>query len=193
MAHLGEETLSPQTSLAPQDHDPGLFAEPKIEQEFIPAPKLFQVQNQWVHPGSFPTPCGNDKRFYNMGSNLAQALQLPTVDGPVAALSSPSPYLSGDIAEGLRAEDKKAEYTLRKVHQAAAWAIKASTAASFFTHTSLIWLHQLQSRVAPREACLHQDLNKLIAATQFSADAMLNAAKYASRALSSSVTSRRLL
>lgn len=70
--------------------------------------------------------------------------------------------------------------------------IKAATSTSFFNTASLIWLHQLQERLPPEETRLHQDINKLVAATEYSADASLNAAKFASRALASSVTSQRL-
>lgn len=51
----------------------------------------------------------------------------------------------------------------------------------------------MQSRVSPEDSCLHQDINKLIAAAEFSADATLNSAKFASRAVASNITSRRLL
>lgn len=39
---------------------------------------------------------------------------------------------------------------------------------------------------------MHHDINKIIAATEYSADASLNSVKFASRALAASITSRRL-
>lgn len=45
----------------------------------------------------------------------------------------------------------------------------------------------------PDDTQLYQDINKLVAATEYSADAFLDVAKFASRALVSAVTSRRLL
>lgn len=125
-----------------------LFSEPTAEQEVIPSPKLFLdvVQRQWDHPGSIPTLSGTDKRLYNMGPDLMELLQLPSVDGPVATLAS-SAILPTKIAEGLKAEDRKAEMSFRKTHQVAAWVIRAATEASFFIRTSLIWLHQMQERV----------------------------------------------
>lgn len=65
--------------------------------------------------------------------------------------------------------------------------------ASFFNCTNLLWLCQLQERISPHDVQLQQDINKLLVATQFSADATLNVVKYAPRALSSSVTFRCLL
>lgn len=55
-----------------------------------------------------------------------------------------------------------------------------------------MWLQQLQDRIPLQDAHLQQDFNKLLVATQFSADATLNTVKFASRALLS-VVSRRLL
>lgn len=192
---MGADSALSETHLKPLDPGTGLFSEPVAEQEDIPTPKLFWdvVQKQQTHPESSPTPSGNDQHFYNMDYDFSEALQLPMVDGPVAALASPSATLSGDIAEGLKAEDKNLELSMHKTHQAAAWAIKEATAASFFNHTSFLWLQQMQLRIPPHEAWLHQDVSKLIAAAQFSVDATLNSTKYASKALSLAVTSRRVL
>lgn len=108
--HLGVQATSLETPLGPQGPSQGLFAQPTAKQE-IPTPKLFLdvVQKQWTHPGSYPTPSGNDQRFYNVGPDLAEVLQLPMVDGPVATFASSSSILSGDIADSLKVEDKKAE------------------------------------------------------------------------------------
>lgn len=122
-------------------------------------------------------------------------LQLPTVDAPIAHLTSSS-MLSTDVDSievCLRSEDRKAELLLRKNHQATAWAIKAATSASFFSRASLIWLHQLQDRLHPDDKRLHQDIIKLLAAVEYTADASLDAAKFASWALTTSISSRRLL
>lgn len=81
---------------------------------------------------------------------------------------------------------------LRKTHQAAAWALRAAT-ASFLNRTSLAWLRQMQARLAPEDMCLHQDVNKLMAALDYLSDATLNAVKFASRAVAANVTSRHLL
>lgn len=115
-------------------------------------------------------------------------LRVPSVDAPLAKLSSAA-LIPSDMVEGLKAKDRKAELSSHKTHQAAAWAIRSATAASFFTRTSLIWLHQLQARVAPEDTRLHQDICKLITTAEFSADVTLNTAKFASRALTSNVTS----
>lgn len=98
--------------------------------------------------------------------------------------------MARDTSEGLCPEDKKFDLLFSPP---IAWAIQAASLASFFNRTTTLWLQQLQARVAPRKARLHQDINKIIAATQFSADATLNMAKYASRALDSAVSAHRLL
>lgn len=98
---------------------------------------------------------------------------MPSVDPPVAALASSASLMSGDTADNLKAKDKKAELTLRKTFQAAAWAIKAAASASFFNRTTLLWLRQLQARIPIQDARFLQDVNKVMAAMQFLADATL--------------------
>lgn len=92
----------------------------------------------------------------------------------------------------LKPEDKKADLTLQQGHQAAAWAVRASTAVSFFTRSSLFWLQQLQERIPATCSRAHQDLNKIVAAIQFSSDAILSITRFASQAMAS-VASCRLL
>lgn len=103
-----------------------------------------------------------------MAPELAKARQIPVVDGPVVALAFAS-IMPNELEDALKAEDKRAELTLWKAHQAAALAVKASTSASFFNRTSLLWLQQVQERVPAEYLCTHQDINKLMAAAEFSA------------------------
>lgn len=56
----------------------------------------------------------------------------------------------------------------------------------------MLWLCQLQETLPPDDTRLHQDVNKLVTAAEYSAYASFNAAKFASHTLSSSVTSRRM-
>lgn len=65
--------------------------------------------------------------------------------------------------------------------------------ASFFNCANLIWLRQLHDRLLPDEIHIQQDINKMVAAVEYSADASLDAAKFAAKAMASMVTSRRLL
>lgn len=123
---------------------------------------------------------------------LQDLFALPSVDAPIAALTSSS-VLTGYVADSLRSEDRKAELVCRKLHQAVAWAICAATSASFFNRASLLWLRQLQEWLPPEDKRLRQDVNKLVATTKYSADAALAAAKLASCSLVSAVTSCRLL
>lgn len=68
------------------------------------------------------------------------------VDVPVASLTSA--IIPIDIVD-LKAEDRKAEMSFRKMYQVAAWAISAATAVYFFNQASLVWLHQMQARLPP--------------------------------------------
>lgn len=181
-----------ETSRTTSLHDP-LFQVSKPDKDTIPCPPLFSevVKSGWAQPGALTAPSALDKKLYCSAPELEDILALPSVDAPVAALSSSS-VITSDVVDGLKAEDRKTELTFRKTHQAAAWAVKAATSTSFFTRASLLWLRQLQERLPADDIRLHHDVNKLVAAAEYSADASLNAAKFASRALSSTVTSRRL-
>ncbi|XP_039222345.1 uncharacterized protein LOC120318592 isoform X3 [Crotalus tigris] len=101
--------------------------------------------------------------------------------------------IPGEMAKALKAEDKKFESALCRSHQASAWAVKASTSLAFFARVSIMWLRELQDLVPPDQVCVHQTLTKLVAASQYMADASLHAARYSSRAIAADISARRLL
>ncbi|XP_058041200.1 uncharacterized protein LOC131199441 [Ahaetulla prasina] len=148
-ANMGVALRQSEGASDPSDPNKFLFTEPVSEQRVIPSPKLFldTIQRQWGHPGAIPTPSGSDKKMYMTDQDLEDLLKVPTVDTPIATLASSSNIIPSDAAEGLRTEDRRAELSTRKTHQAAAWAIRSATAASFFARTSLIWLRQMQERI----------------------------------------------
>lgn len=176
------------------DPTTSLFQEPTVQTEIVPAPKLFSdvVRRQWSFPSSGPIPNNLDKRFYNMATDFTNLLQISTIDAPMVVLSSSSP-LMGPPEESLRPKDKKAERTLIKGHQASAWSVQAASEASFFNRASILWLKQLQKRIPSTDLRAHQDINKILAAVEFSADATLNTARFFAKSIGTSVTSRRLL
>lgn len=154
------------------DPNPGgsghlLFTEPAVEAEVVPSSKLFLdiVKQQWHNPGAGIPPSKTEPKLYNIDPDLADILQIPTVDKPVATLTLVA-LIPVDGMDCLRPDDKEAEVSLRKSHQSAAWAVKPATLASFFNCASLLWLRQLQECIPP-EDLLHQDINKLIAADEF--------------------------
>lgn len=114
------------------------------------------------------------------------------MDPTVVALSSPS-FLTGPPEESLRPEDKRSEHSLIKAHQAAAWLVKASMAYSFFNRASILWLRQLQERLPISDTRAQQDVNKIMAVLEYSADATLNASCFVAKAFGSTVASHRLL
>lgn len=174
----------PNPPLDASDPADPLFAELTIESEEVPAPCLFLdvVQRQWSSPGLGPNPSGLDRCLYNMGMDLSKALLVPSVDAPVVALSASS-NLPGPPEENLRPKDKRSEQLLVKVHQASAWAVKAASSSLFLDRASLLWLWQLQARLPISNTRSHQDINKIIASLEFSADATLNASRFAARAI----------
>lgn len=91
-----------------------MFEEPAIQKETVPAPKLF---SDVVLPLSGPIPNGLDKCLFNLALDFSHLLQVPTIDAPVIALLFSS-HLTGPPEESLCLEDKRAEHTLIKGHQA---------------------------------------------------------------------------
>lgn len=171
-----------------------LFEEPTFEAEEIPSPKLFKdvVQRQWSSPVSGPNLSTSERRLYNLAPDLSAILQVPSVDPPVVALSAPS-ILTGPPEENLCPEDKHSKHSLIKAHQAAAWSVKASMAASFFNRASILWLRQLQEHLPISDTKAQQDVNKIMAALEYSVDATLNASRFAAKAIGSTMASHHLL
>lgn len=171
-----------------------LFAKPPKPVTAIPTPPLFLdvIQKQWVTSTSAPVPSSTDRKNFTVSSDLTSLLQVPSVDTPVAALLS-STSIPGDPEEGLQPEECRSEQVLQRAHLGAAWAIKSITTASFFNHATLLWLHQLQEKISLEDSRLKQDLNKIVVAVQFSADATLNVACFAAKSMASSIAARRLV
>lgn len=84
---LGSIHTTPDPATGATDPADTLFAEPAIEAEEVLTPRQFLdvVQRQWNSPGSGPNPSGLDRRFYNMGMDLAKVLPLTNQCGPVLA------------------------------------------------------------------------------------------------------------
>lgn len=103
---------TPSSTVADSSSGPTdpLFAEHLSEAEVIPSPQIFidTVQRQWSFPASGPIPSAADRRYFNMESQLAHILQIPSMDPPVAALHSPT-IMPGDPEELLKPEDKRTE------------------------------------------------------------------------------------
>lgn len=95
-----EETTKIQTL-----HDP-LFQVSKPDRDVIPCPPLFSevIQSGWAQPRSLSAPSALDKKLYCSAPELKDILALPSVDAPVAALTSSS-VITTDIVDGLKAED----------------------------------------------------------------------------------------
>lgn len=84
-----------------------LFEEPVPEVEEIPGPKLFKdvLLRQWSNPASGPNPNSLDRRLYNLAPDISSLLQVPTIDPPIVALSTPS-NLAAPPEDSLRPKEK---------------------------------------------------------------------------------------
>ncbi|XP_070591658.1 uncharacterized protein [Erythrolamprus reginae] len=156
-----------------------LLREPQPESDHIPASHIFVegVKKPWQHPAAAQGPSNLERKFYTFDEEVEKLLEFPPIDQPVVTLVS-SALVPSETGESLKPEDRKAETLLRKTHQMAGWGFRAAAAASFFNRASIMWLQELQSRLGPEEARLRQDISKLQAAAEFSADATLHAAKF---------------
>lgn len=82
---------------------------------------------------------------------------------------------------------------LQRSFQGASWTVCSASMASFFNWTPLLWLRQLQESLASADIHVWQDLNKIIAAVQFSKDTTLNSARFVAKSLASVVAACRLV
>lgn len=80
-----------------------MFSEPDKAVAAVPSPRLFVdvIQHQWASLGSAPLPTAADKHYFNVGLELAQILQTPSIDAPITALLSTS-NIPGEPEDGLR-------------------------------------------------------------------------------------------
>lgn len=118
--NMGQGLDQPSTSQSQPDPNGNLFLVSKPDYDFVPCPDLFSqvIQRPWEHPGSLPGPNSFDRKLYCSAPELDALLQVPSVDEPVASLTSSSVLVS-EVGEGLKLEDKQAELAFRKTHQAA--------------------------------------------------------------------------
>ncbi|XP_039205354.1 lamina-associated polypeptide 2, isoforms alpha/zeta-like [Crotalus tigris] len=150
------------------------------------------VQKQWENLGFLSNPGAIEKTLFNVAPSLASLLEIPQIDEPLNSLF-PNASIPEDVNEALRAEDKKIEAALRRSHLASAWATKASTSMAFFARASVLWLRELQDMIPPDQLRAHQNLGKLVAASQYLADASLHTARYTARTIAAGISARRLL
>lgn len=96
-----------------------LFKVQKPDQDFVPFPDLFSdvIQHPWGQPGSLAGPRNFDRRLYCSAPELDNLLQLPKVGTPISGLTSSS-IIANDAGEGLKVEDKKAEMSFHRTHNA---------------------------------------------------------------------------
>lgn len=112
-------TVQSSTPATPGALDP-LFVEPPKAVESIPTPPLFLdvIKKQWVAPGAAPTPSATDKKNFNVATELASLLQVPSIDTPVAALL-PNASVSGSPNEGLHPDKRRSDQVLQRAFQGA--------------------------------------------------------------------------
>ncbi|XP_070591654.1 uncharacterized protein [Erythrolamprus reginae] len=200
LLHKAKQALDVPGAVAPVESGDGrrtsatLCKEAVKESDKVPALEIFlqNVKRPWQHPAAAQGPSNLERRFYTFDDAMENLLLFPPVDKPVATLVSTA-VVPSDNADSLKPDERRAETLLKKTHQMAAWALRAASTASFFSRASIMWIQEVQARLGPEDTRLRQDLNKLLATAEFSTDATLHAAKFASRAMASTISSRRLL
>lgn len=156
-------------------------------------PEFFgsQLRAEWSKPASNKQFSPFFKKLYDLPPSASELLQVPLVDAPVVALQS-SGLLAEDGQGCVRDHwDKRMEAALQRSHEATAMAIKACVTASVVSRASIVYGRKLMQLISPDDKCLLQGAGRMLKASAFATDAMLDAMSFASRAMASSVMARR--
>uniref|UniRef100_A0ACB8FVY1 Uncharacterized protein n=1 Tax=Sphaerodactylus townsendi TaxID=933632 RepID=A0ACB8FVY1_9SAUR len=195
--HLGEaqsgEGSSKSTSLHKGDGE--FFPSNPNAKKVFPFPEYFETQviNQWEKPAANKR-CPNFlRKLYDLPVYANNILQVPIIDGPVAALQS-----SGLVSKDGRGQikdfqDRRSEQFCKRTHEAAAMAIRASATASIVSRASIVWARKVLELLPPTETKAIEGVNRMLKAASFAADATLDSVTFSARSMASAVATRRLL
>ncbi|XP_061468793.1 tetratricopeptide repeat protein 6 [Rhineura floridana] len=88
---------------------------------------------------------------------------------------------------------RRLDFVFRKIHEASAHSIRASSTASIFSWASMMWLEDILDEPNPDPAKLRKGILKIHKAAAFVADATLDASHHGARALAAEIVARRTL
>uniref|UniRef100_A0ACB8FNX0 Uncharacterized protein n=1 Tax=Sphaerodactylus townsendi TaxID=933632 RepID=A0ACB8FNX0_9SAUR len=197
--HLGEaqsgEGSSKRKATSLHKGDGEFFPSNPNAKKVFPFPEYFETQviNQWEKPAANKR-CPNFlRKLYDLPAYANNILQVPIIDGPVAALQS-----SGLVSKDGRGQikdfqDRRSEQFCKRTHEAAAMAIRASATASIVSRASIVWARKVLELLPPTETKAIEGVNRMLKAASFAADATLDSVTFSARSMASAVATRRLL
>ncbi|ETE73867.1 hypothetical protein L345_00290, partial [Ophiophagus hannah] len=178
--------VAPEPQGEPSRHGDSLFSKPVVSTEVLPSPHLFLdlVKEQCAPPAAGPRPLtGNFTMWVLPWLMLWLCPLLMLLSLPPSPLAPPP------------SQRTFSRLTINVPNRPLNAAIKQQRGLSRLRlmrrfSPGLHWMHQLQDRIPASDFRSHQDLNKIIAAAEFTADTTLNSAKFASRTMASVAATR---
>uniref|UniRef100_A0ACB8EKJ0 Uncharacterized protein n=1 Tax=Sphaerodactylus townsendi TaxID=933632 RepID=A0ACB8EKJ0_9SAUR len=185
--HLGEakssEGSSKRKSTSLHKGDGEFFPPHPDSKRIFPFPEYFetQVTNQWDKPAA-NNRCPNYlRKLYDLPAYANNILQVPIIDGPVAALQS-SGLVSKDGRGQIKdMQDRRSDQFCKRTHEATAMAIRASATASIVSRASIVWARKVLELIPPTETKAIEGVNRMLKAASFAADATLDAVTFSAR------------
>uniref|UniRef100_A0ACB8GD79 Uncharacterized protein n=1 Tax=Sphaerodactylus townsendi TaxID=933632 RepID=A0ACB8GD79_9SAUR len=120
-------------------------------------------------------------------------LELQEGDGLVAALQSSGLVSKDGRGQIKETQDRRAEQFCKRIHEAAAMAIRASATASIVSKASIVWARKVLEILPPTETKAIGGVNRMLKAASFAADATLDSVTFSARSMASSVAAVGLL
>lgn len=89
--------------------------------------------------------------------------------------------------------DRKADFALKKAHEAAILSIKAAASDSIVSRASIVWMRKLVQLIPDEDCHAMEGANRVLKAACYTADATLDSMVFASKSISSAAAARRTL
>lgn len=158
----------------------------------IPFPEALNqlLTSEWVSPAHARSNKVIDK-LYSLPEQGMKRLKTPSVDAPVAAVSSATVLPSEGESGPKDGVDRRVESTLKKNFEATSQAFRASVASSIFSRATFVWSEELaksEPTLSKRSKCT---LKKMALASAAAADCAYDAMQLVARSMGLSVMARR--
>lgn len=168
------------------------FPKSESHQTVFPFPKAFQsvFSQEWLSHSKGSGSRVAD-RLYTLPEKQMSLIRVPMVDAPVASLSSSSIPVDGDIWPK-NPTDHKMEQHLKRNFEVSSFSFCAAPANSVMSQAAFIWVQEAaRNKKLPK--VVESTFKKIALASVFAADASLDSMRFSARAMSSNVSTRRVL
>uniref|UniRef100_A0ACB8G340 Uncharacterized protein n=1 Tax=Sphaerodactylus townsendi TaxID=933632 RepID=A0ACB8G340_9SAUR len=166
--HLGEaksgEGKSKRKSTSLHKGDGKYFPSDAHSKKVFPFPEYFetQVTNEWDKPAANRR-CPNFlRKLYALPAYANDILQVPIIDGPVAALQSTGAVSKDGRGQIKDLQDRRADQLCRRSHEAMAMVIRASATASIVCRASIAWAKKVLELLPETETRSIEGVNRML-------------------------------